>query len=331
MGKKGKTFVDEKGREYIAFKLPDGNIIMVPDPDAYQEITDMPDPVVVDFGVRIYNYTASTLWFTAEITSYPDSWTPAAELELGSIGTGSNKWKRLKELGSRDRPVSAVDDAITIMMRAYSDSGYTTEVGGGYPVIITYHWIDESEWLLQDEDNFDTNASLEGWTDGFGGWDPIHLVGDYVLSSPNSAYVCAPETFSFPSDPWFTRYITKEFTHPSGSEALLIMNVKWRARGWNWVNNREIALLRFWITEDGVTKLTVGIGDEKNDPLRLLYFYGSVGENVSNWYRMVVPVSADGASHTIRLYIRTYQFGPTSSDFAEIGQWIDDIKLIYKA
>ena len=150
--------VRKDGKIYVGYKLPNGKIVLALDPDAYQDIVDMPDPIVIGFGVRVYNYSTATLWFTVEGSG--GGWTWAGADQLGSVASGQNAAFRVGSIATRAKPASATTDSVTLLFTAYSDA-YSTDVGT-YPLIVSYHWIDSDAMSLLDLDNFD-GGTLEAW------------------------------------------------------------------------------------------------------------------------------------------------------------------------
>jgi len=150
-----KRFIAPDGREYVAFRALNGNIVIALDPHAYQDIVSMPSTIDVSFAVKVYNYTVATLWFTVEGSGGGAPWSWASAVQLGACGSGANIIRHVPSLGTRDKPASATVDATILTFRAYSDDEYTIEVGSGYPIVVSYHWIDSSAMSLLDEDNFD--------------------------------------------------------------------------------------------------------------------------------------------------------------------------------
>ena len=305
---KRRIFVTNHGTEVVAYKTPKGVLMFEVDPDAYMDIVNMPLSIDVSFGVQIYNYTAMTLWFTAKGSGAGWSW--ASAKQLGSIGPGSNKIFNIKSLGTRSKPSNAVDDDITITFNAYSDSGYTNQVGGDYNINITYHWIDSIGMTLLDLDDFD-DGTLEGWSIE-AHWSSFAINTSYVLSPPNSALAQKNYTGSIED----TAILRKTFNVPSCSEAFLIVNFKFG------VYDNPPYPQDFWVKEVQIRKETSIIVRTGNDPHIIKRH--AAGTQYTNWFRMVAPMTPnESASYKIAVPYRIY------GDYW-IRMWLDDIKAVYQ-
>jgi len=327
---------------YEIYKVRDPNmkghiILAVDDPHSYQDILDMPDPINASFGIRIFNYTGATLYFTAQGSGSENAgakWIWGAAQQLGGIGSGANAYFALMNLGSRVKPASAVDDNIIITVRAYTDSGYTNEVGAGYQILITYHWIKSDTLTLLDLDNFD-GGTLEDWS--MVGETPQEALYPrwvidtaYVLSSPNSALL--DMYYQTPSVPHtMSARIEKAFVIPACANAYFIANCKWRGRirSNNQAGIYSVKWPMFQIFYNS-TDLSV-IRDSLAYGSFFLDYYTMSSYVSTNWYRMLAKLPTN-QSITIKIRIQYTGTGPADTyvRWLQCQAWFDDLKVVYE-
>lgn len=318
-----KRFKTPDGKEYVAFRAPNGNIIVALDPDAYQDIVSMPATITTSFAVKIYNYTIATLYFTVIGSGAPWSW--ASAVQLGACASGANIIIHVPNLGTRSKPAAATVDGITLTFHAYSNAGYTVEVGSGYPVVVSYHWIDSTAMTLLDLDNFD-GGTLEGWAAITSGGPALTFAINtgYVLSSPNSAMVEIGTVFS-PYTVVYTEYIYKSFIVPAASIAYLIANVKyalfshWSDNNTSFSNVQELQIRKAGaiIQRSGPTPYIAAITGLADTDVNVQ----------TNWLRMVAPISVNA---TAQYEIATvYQMYSGGSSQQRLRVYHDDLKVVY--
>ncbi len=303
--------VRKDGRVYVGYRLPNGRIVLALDPDSYQDIVSMPDPIIIGFGSKILNYTTATLWFTIEGSGGGWSW--ASATELGSIAPGSNKKFRVGAVATRAKPASATTDNVTLIFTAYSDE-YITEAGT-YPVIVSYHWIDSDAMALLDLDDFD-DATLQGWAQN-GDWGSFGLATNYVLSSDYSAYayrVCAYSSYNKPN-----ACIYKSFAVPAADEAYLICNVKYATWFTGGTGSTAGAVREVRIQKGA--EVLVRTGD-------IPYLINTTGAVYLNWIRMVAPISVDETAE-YRLVTDYYVASGHSARYRHLAAWYDNLKVVY--
>ncbi len=305
--------VRKDGRVYVGYRLPNGKIVLALDPDSYQDIVDMPDPIVIGFGVAIFNYTTDPLWFTVEGSGGGWSW--AGATQLGSIASGSNETFRVGSIATRTKPASATTDGVTLIFTAYSDA-YITEIGT-YPVIVSYHWIDSDAMTLLDLDNFDA-GTLEDWTQS--GWSSLGVATDYVLSSPNSAK--AERGIAMSSGTW-TGIIKKSFTVPAATVAFIIANMKFVG----YVKSGQTASARVEAREMRISKAGSIIARTGASPYLLEQPY-NVQDKQTNWLRMVAPIDVNETAE-YRLEIVYFLYSSSGSRVTRLRAYYDDLKVVY--
>ncbi|GAG53962.1 unnamed protein product [marine sediment metagenome] len=289
--------VRKDGRVYVGYRLPNGKIVLALDPDSYQDIVDMPDPIVIGFGVGIFNYTTDTLWFTVEGSGGGWSW--AGATQLGSIASGDNLMFRVGSIATRVKPASATTDDVTLMFTAYSDA-YVTEIGT-YPVIVSYHWIDSAAMTLLSLDDFET-GTLEGWTQS--GWTGIAIATDYALSHGKSAKA---EKYVLNDSGTWTGSIRKTFAVPAATEAYLIANVKYVG----YIKQTQTFPARVQAREMRISKAGSIIVRTGTSPY-LLNQPSTVTDRQTNWLRMVAPIDVDETAQ-YRLETPYYLYSSTSN------------------
>lgn len=303
------------GRVYVGYRLPNGKIVLALDPDSYQDIVDMPDPIVIGFGVGIFNYTTDTLWFTVEGSGGGWSW--AGATQLGSIASGTNGTFRVGSIATRTKPASATTDDVTLMFTAYSDA-YVTEIGT-YPVIVAYHWIDSDAMSLLDLDNFD-DGTLEDWTQSNWGGTAFAISTAYVLSSPNSA---RNSRHIFQTSGTWTGYIKKTFTVPAATEAYLISNVKYVG----YITPGQTYSARVQVREMRISKAGSIIVRTGSTPY--IMTQGNHEENKqTNWLRMIAPIDVNETAE-YRLETRYYLYSSGSDRQSRLRAYYDDLKVVY--
>lgn len=307
--------VRKDGKIYVGYKLPNGKIVLALDPDAYQDIVDMPDPIVIGFGVRVYNYSTATLWFTVEGSG--GGWTWAGADQLGSVASGQNAAFRVGSIATRAKPASATTDSVTLLFTAYSDA-YTTDIGT-YPVIVDYHWIDSDAMSLLDLDNFD-GGTLEDWTQSNWGGTAFAISTDYVLSSPNSA---RNSRYIYLDSGTWTGYIKKTFTVPAATEAYLISNVKYVG----YVQSGQSYAPKVQVREMRISKAGSIITRSGSDPY-VMNQDNLTQDKQTNWLRMIAPIDVNETAE-YRLETVYYLHSNFSNKQSRLRAYHDDLKVVY--
>lgn len=149
------------------------------------DIVDLPDPVKIGLSVRVYNYDDETLYFT--ITGSAVGWT-FASVDLGALGSGTNKYFNLDDFGQRAKPVDELDEIVSLTLKAYTDAEYTN-LKHTYDKDVGIKWIksDDISYTVDFLDNFD-DGTVQGWaveqTQGtpLGGYPQLTVDVSYVLS-----------------------------------------------------------------------------------------------------------------------------------------------------
>jgi hypothetical protein len=160
----------------------------------YRDIVNLPDPVKLGITIRYFNHDDVDLYF--QITGSATGYT-FGTVNLGLLASGANAYQNLDEFASRAKPSASdlpngeKEENITLILKAYTDSGYTN-LKWTYERIVTVHWINSADpaFTVDVLNNFD-DGTVQGWavTDETGnqaGYPTISVVSDYVLSSPYS-------------------------------------------------------------------------------------------------------------------------------------------------
>jgi len=266
----------------------------------YADIVNLPDPVKLGLTVRIFNYDDVTLYM--KVDGYDSSWSLTSN-ELGAVGSGGNAYYNLDEFGTRARPASETDDAITVRLRAYTDSGYTNlKWTFERSVHVSFIKSDDGSWTLDELDNFD-DGTVQGWSGTGSGDGPPVVATDYVLSPPYSLKMTA----------WFTsftltQYIYKTFSTPDKAKVFAIADSRFsHGAGHSWIH-------RFSLKVDGVT--TLYIGSTAGYPVTAPW---------NRWMRFVFPLPPNSTPE-----IRLRLDGQSGSHPWGLYQYLDDFKIISK-
>lgn len=296
---KRRVFQGKNGHEYTVYKDSRGILIFEADPDTYMDIVTLPATVDVSFGVIIYNQTIQTLYFT--IVGSGAGWSWSAKKQLGSIASGANLKINVKSLGTRSKPASATDDAITLTFEAYSDAGYTILVGT-YVINVTYHWINSAALTVL------YNDDMETWPAGWTGWGYESVVQSTEFAlSPTRSMRCRLDAMAGT----YELYVYKTYNVPACTRAYMIANVKYRG------TSGTLPTHRVWAFR--LSKAGVVIANSGETPEIM------VGGNTTttNWFRMVGLVTPNqSASYRME--------GKYQTTGGVIDTFYDDIMVVYE-
>lgn len=288
----------------------------------YSDIVDMPDPMFLGTTIHYYNHSDITLYMKI-FGSGPTGWS-SNSVALGSLSSGSNAYINLDNFLSRTKPSGARTETLTIILRGYTDSGYT-DLFAEFSRTVTVIFIksDDGTWTTDFSNNFD-DGTVQGWSGSYswdstpGPHDPMsflfEVATDYVLSTPYSlkTEVIAPShDFSY----FYIRLSTyKAFAIPSHATVYAIFNVRFYTDS----PGIRIKYLDFLSGDTILTHLgTIWTSSTSNDI------------PISKWMRIVIPVSSY-AGTTITLKIRCLAFKEVNYDGISVIQWLDDFKIISK-
>jgi hypothetical protein len=272
-----------------------------PDPEPlrqiYCDIVNLPDPLTMALGVRIFNLDSSALYMKVDATA--DAWTFTAA-ELGILGAGSNFYRNLTSFGERARPGTPRQEALVVTLYAYSDSGYSNLVWTlARNIAVEYIQSDDETWTSDFVNNFD-DGTIQGWDAHpipCGTGAGIGVVTDYVLSVPYALRWYCNHTTS--QTDWDT-YFFKSFTTPDRNQVFMIADFR--------IDHSTASDRGVYAEVDGIRTLICKINAPQD-----------------TWMRLVVPLPIDSMDVAIRIG-QTYFNG--ASDPSKM--WLDDFKIISK-
>jgi len=193
----------------------------------YRDIVNLPDPMLLGLTIRAFNYDDVGLYF--QITGSHPEYT-FQTVNLGYIGSGANIYRNLDEFASRAKPAVETVEAITLILKAYEDSGYTqlkhTFERSVMVVIINSADGSWTQDVLNDFDDGTTqgwNVTHEAGTYICTGYPTVEVATDYVLSAPYSLKMTQCR-YDYPG-PCRAR-IHKSFTTPDKDTIYAIMDIR---------------------------------------------------------------------------------------------------------
>ena len=298
-----------KQRKKIEFEVPHHTI--------YNDIVDMPDPLLLGTTIHYHNYSDGTLYM--QIVGAGTGWS-GSTVNLGSLGSGLDAYQNLDNFMSRTKPVAAVTETVTLTLKGYSDAGYSTLVYSfSRNVTVVFIKSDDGTWATDFSDNFD-DGLVDGWAgqliydSSTGALTTFAVATDFVLSVPNSL----KGTQNGNNDLQYQIRFYKSFAIPNKTTVYAIIHVR---ASWSVDNaNMHIRLKRSRINEDTTTLLTIG---ETPDTADTDYI------PVDKWMRIVVPLTPNG-TRQMNIYLDFYGWhtGPVGLYTGKL--WFDDFKIISK-
>jgi hypothetical protein len=279
----------------------------------YRDIVNLPDPVKLGLTVHYFNYDDVGLYF--QITGSGTGYT-FGTVNLGLLASGSEAYINLDQFASRAKPTVAqlpngeMSENITLTLKAYTDSGYTT-LKWTFERVVTVHWINSADaaFTVDFLNNFD-DGTVQGWAavltyGGSGATATAAKATDYVLSVP---YSLKMEAYSGGYSEVMA-YLWKSFTTPNKEVVYAIIDLRITGGTNSYV--RSIQIQR----EDGSILVQIGI------------WASALADAMprNKWLRIVVPLPKSTTLET-RIHGRW-----RSSDTGRMGYvWLDDFKIISK-
>jgi len=275
----------------------------------YRDIVNLPDPMLLGLTIRAFNYDDVDLYF--QITgSHPDY--TFQTVNLGLVGSGANIYRNLDEFASRPRPAVETVEAITLVLKAYEDSGYT-QLKHTYErsvMVVIIHSGDGS-WTTDVLNSFD-DGTVQGWAvanekNNVTDYPKIAAVTDFVLSPPYSCKM----TQRGGAQVQIRARLYKSFTTPDKNYVYAIIDLRFRDQADNYT--------KFIRTQRNTTVL-VFLGRP----------YDSAAEayiTEDKWMRIVIPLPRN-TTLEIRIVHSYHQsvIGLGNENYL----WIDDFKIISK-
>lgn len=292
------------GRSLIEVRLSDVDP-PAPDPPRtiYRDLFNLPDPVELGITIRYFNYDDIQLWLriTGEAPGYTFD-----TVNLGALASGTSAYRNLDEFASRAKPDAEVTEHIKLILRGYSDAGYTN-LRWTFERTVTVVWVDDSDpsYTTDMLNNFD-DGTVQGW----GGYDEEDsapftpsLCTDFVLSPQYS--LCLSKGSGVNQRQRFEKSITT----PNRNIVYAIIDLR--------VHTTDVPLLNLKnirVRYDTVTLVFIGRP------------YDTVEEQYipdAKWMRIVVPLPKNT---TLNLQIRLQSYRILGSHW----MWMDDFKVISK-
>jgi hypothetical protein len=284
---------------------------------------NLPDPVKLGLTIRYFNYDDVDLYF--QITGSATGYT-FGTVNLGLLASGANAYGNLDAFASRakpsvgDLPNGEMEENITLTLKAYTDSGYTT-LKWTFARVVTVHWINSADvaFTVDFLNNFD-DGTVQGWAvanenGNTAGYPTLSVVTNYVLSTPYSINMIQDPDVGGVNIPIRAR-LYKSFTTPNKTKVFAIIDVR-VAKGPTsptYVYPKNIKLQK-----NSDTLVFIGKPFVIGSP-------GTTTEHpVDKWLRIVAPLPAN-TTLEIRIVAEYY----ASSPHAEESLWLDDFKILSK-
>jgi hypothetical protein len=285
-----------------------------PDPEPkrtiYRDIVNLPDPVKLGITIRYFNHDDVGLYF--QITGSGTGYT-FGTVNLGLLASGANAYNNLDEFASRAKPSASdlpngeKEENITLILKAYTDSGYTN-LKWTYERIVTIHWINSADasFTVDVLNNFD-DGTVQGWaaTAELNCTVILSVTTDYVLSAPYSLSLSVTPTLAAEN----RARIYKSFTTPNKDKVFAIINLRL-------FYSTNIAYQKYIQIQHDTTVL-VKIGK-----------YTGAGTNeipADKWLRIVVPLPKNTTLELRIIYDSLPQY---ASSYPQLR--MDDFKIISK-
>lgn len=305
-----QMFLESKGAPIglIVYAAPYGE----PEFTFYRDIAGLPSETWFSLTIRYYNNDVETLYF--EITGEgPLSF---QTIRLGSLTKGSvSDYTLLSNFASRAKPSAAdlnngeKEETITLVLRAYRDSGYSN-LKWTFKRDVKIHWINSEDpafsTVLLDTFN---DGSVSGWTYSISTrWKSgsISVSNESFISAPYSLYGYA-SVYSQYGDFTADYYAKKSINTPNAEKIFATINV--RAVGY--VSGAEKSRLYYiYVSFAGTTLTTVGPYPPE-----------------AQWLRLTVPLKPNTNGELtiqVRAFINAY--GST----IYLRMWFDDIIIVAK-
>jgi hypothetical protein len=299
----------------------------LPDPPRtiYRDIVNLPDPVKLGLTIRYFNYDDVALYF--QITGSAPGYT-FGTVNLGQLASGANAFINLDEFASRakpspsDLPNGEKEENITLILKAYTDSGYTN-LKWTYERVVTVHWINSADpsFTVGVLNNFD-DGTLQGWTAvheyglNASGYPTAEVATDYVLSTPYSCKMTMRQVTG-PTDRRLRDRLSKSFTTPNKDIIYAIADI--RLGKVEYSTEYMTRLKNLQIQRDGNVLVFIG---RPYDTVVADYV------PLNKWIRIVVPLPKNTTIDfriVLEVYMYTYAAGYNIAYL-----WLDDFKIISK-
>jgi len=171
--------------------------------NVFIDLNFLPSTVTYTFMLTIKNQSPQTLYFKVVLNVPNWSVSSPSGGALGSVNAGSSA--NFNVVVARANPGAETTDSGTMVVEAYTDSGYTNKVGSAsLPVTITFE--NTEAWTNVEIDNFDDGTS-QGWSGGT-------VTSELSIEAGGYSYWTG-EVFAATTE----KSISKSVTLPAGSKA----------------------------------------------------------------------------------------------------------------
>lgn len=277
----------------------------------YEDIVNLPETVKLGITVRAFNHDDVGLYF--QVTAECSGWTFETE-NLGLVGTGTDIYKNLDEFGSRAKPASETEQIIKLILKAYTDAGYS-DLKWTYERNVTIVFIksDDPSYTVDELDNFD-DGTVQGWSasneqGNDAGYPTCEVASDYVLSAPYSLLMT--QSYCVLGVGQKRGRLYKSFITPNKDRVYAILDIRSTING-GYQRNLKIQ-------QDGTILIYLG---RPYDEVNLYdYFFKD------KWGRMVVPLPKN-TTIEIRIVHEVYASSSCATYLGKV--WLDDFKIISK-
>ena len=127
----------------------------------YTDIVAMPDPMLLGITIHYYNHADENLYMKIFIEG-PNPWS-SNSVALDLLNSGSNSYINLDNFTSRTKPTSATTEVLTLTLRGYSDSEYSTLMYEfSRSLTVVFIKSDDGTWTTDFLNNFDDEQCKDG-------------------------------------------------------------------------------------------------------------------------------------------------------------------------
>jgi hypothetical protein len=285
----------------------------------YRDIVNLPDPVKLGLTIRYFNHDDVGLYF--QITGSGTGYT-FGTVNLGLLASGADAYQNLDEFASRAKPSASdlpngeKEENITLILKAYTDSGYTN-LKWTFERVVTVHWINSADpaFTVDFLNNFD-DGTVQGWAaaNEIGndtGYPTVTVATDYVLSPPYSLRM--KQYFAATGLGQKRARLYKSFTTPNKDKIYAIMDIRVGSTDptYHYQKNLRIqqdTTLLIWLGKPYDTATADYIPEGK-------------------WIRVVVPLPKNT---TLEIRIIHEAYAASSGSGIYLYLWLDDFKIISK-
>jgi len=216
-----------------------------PDPPRtiYRDIYNLPSTTYLGLTGRYFNFDDVTLYF--QITGTGPGYT-FSTVNLGSLASGTSAYINLDNFASRSRPASELTQTVDLILRAYTDSGYSN-LKWTFTRTVTVIWINSADPSYTQDvlNNFD-DGTVQGWavlceTQCDTGLPDLGVTTDYALSPPNSLRM---RNRTISGKDFHRGRLYKSFTTPDRNKVYAIFDVRTGGQVLTAVNQRVLIVRR---------------------------------------------------------------------------------------